>query len=97
MENNIEKVNLRFIFLHSCHRIVTNFQILLASSTHPAAYSARPAASSTHPAAYSAHPVAEPAQPAACTAHPAACPKCFRKFPPKKTTKKCSDRCYTGC
>jgi hypothetical protein len=44
MENNIEKVNLRFIHLHSFHRIVTNFQILLASSSHPPAYSARPAA-----------------------------------------------------
>ena len=132
MENNIEKVNLRFIHLHSFHRIVTNFQILFSSSTHPAAYSARPAASSTHPAAssthpaaysahpaassthpaaysahpaassprpaaYSAHPAASSPRPAAYSAHPAACPKCFRKFPPKKTTKKCSDRCYTGC
>ena len=132
MENNIEKVNLRFIHLHSFQRIVTNFQILLASSTHPAAYSARPAASSIHPAAYparlaassthpaaysalpaaysprpaaysarpaasSTHPAASSPRPAAYSAHPAACPKCFRKFPPKKTTKKCSDRCYTGC
>jgi hypothetical protein len=29
MENNIEKVNLRFIHIHSFHRIVKNFQILL--------------------------------------------------------------------
>ncbi len=29
MENNIEKVNLRFIHLHNFHRIEKNFQILL--------------------------------------------------------------------